>query len=374
MNPAPDHAAAPGFAPDAVGLPWWRRAVAQGVGYLLPNSMFLLLPLWFAWPRLDAVGVVVLILILVVTGVVMTGSAIAVEWPESWRWVWIGLLIALIGGIAAVTGDLGTFGYFNAYVTAVTAILVPWRQARILMICTTILGIGIAVHLGEIIPGVLAVMGLTVGFIIGLDLRSAAMKRQLDEAEERTAVMAVAAERERIGRDLHDILGHSLTTIAVKADLAGRLAERDADAARAEIQAVADVARQALADVRATASGMREVRLATEVAAARSILKSAGIKVETPSAMPTLPAAESELLGYVVREAVTNVLRHSGARTCRIELGDGFAQVSDDGAGFAPSTKRSGLRGLERRLSAAGWSLAVDSGGGVTVRAERKEP
>ncbi|NLE97185.1 MAG: sensor histidine kinase, partial [Propionibacterium sp.] len=272
----------------------------------------------------------------------------------------------------AYFGDnLSLMAYFTPYVTVAAAMLIPWRAARTVMLGVSTIGIGIAFYEAELLAGVLSATGLIVGFSIGQGLRNAAMERQLQEAEERTAVLAVAAERERIGRDLHDILGHSLTTIAIKADLASRLAERDIDAARSEIDDVAAVARQALADVRATASGMREVRLAAEIASARSVLGAAAIRAETPSALPVLDDETSELMGYVVREAVTNVLRHSGASRCRIVVDEDSVEISDDGAGFPAGTLRSGLRGLDDRLREAGWRLTITSDDGVTVRAEK---
>lgn len=366
-----DDTLAPGHDPDLAGLPWWRRAWRQGAGYFAPNLFFLLLPILFGWGLIPAWRMVLLIIVSVATGVVVLGSTIAVEWREGWRWAWLGLLMTLIASIAAVSGEPFNVAYFNAYVTCAAALLLRWRTARVVMLATTLLGVGLALVGQEMFPGVLAVMGLIVGHGVGTGIQQAATERALHEAQERTAVLAVAAERERIGRDLHDILGHSLTAIAIKADLAARLVGRDDDAARSEVGELASVARQALADVRATASGLREVRLTSEFAAARSVLKAAGIQVEAPSALPSVPDDESELMGYVLREAVTNVLRHSGASTCRIVVGEGLIEISDDGSGLPAGARRSGLQGLQERAEAAGWTLTVESLGGVTVRAER---
>ena len=131
------------------------------------------------------------------------------------------------------------------------------------------------------------------------------------------------------------------------------------------------IARQALGDVRATASAIREVRAANEVAGARSVLEAAGIEARLPSALPPLGDEVSALFGYVIREAVTNVVRHSDARTCTITVTEERVSVTDDGVGRSDATGGSGLAGLRRRVEAAGGRLEVDSarGAGTTVTA-----
>jgi two-component system sensor histidine kinase DesK len=194
---------------------------------------------------------------------------------------------------------------------------------------------------------------------------------ELRQTREQLAVAAVAAERERIGRDLHDILGHSLTAIAVKAGLARRLLDRDPAAAAAEISDVEQLARDALGDVRATASGYREVSLAGELSVAASVLRAAGIRAEIPQAVDGVDPADREIFGYVVREGVTNVVRHSDARTCRISLGERSIEIRDDGSDVRRSTgdQGSGLRGLTRRVDARGGTLAAGTqpGGGFLL-------
>ena len=195
---------------------------------------------------------------------------------------------------------------------------------------------------------------------------------KLRETQEQLAVAAVVAERERIGRDLHDILGHSLTAIAVKAGLARRLLERDAAAAAMEIADVERLAREALADVRATASGYREVSLAGELAVAAAVLQASGIRAELPRAVDAVNPAAREVFGYVIREAVTNVVRHSAARNCTVALEPNSIEIVDDGPG--PSAVEScgnGLSGLADRLAAVGGTIDAGPlpGGGFRVRA-----
>jgi hypothetical protein len=134
--------------------------------------------------------------------------------------------------------------------------------------------------------------------------------------------LAAENERTRIARDLHDLLGHSLTTITVKAGLARRLSERgESVRAAAKIGEVERLSRRTLADVRAAAAGHRDITLAGELATAREVLRAAGILAELPGSVDIVDASLSELFGWVVREGVTNVVRHSRATHCTISFG-----------------------------------------------------
>jgi two-component system, NarL family, sensor histidine kinase DesK len=186
---------------------------------------------------------------------------------------------------------------------------------------------------------------------------------ELSEAREELARNAVAEERLRFARDLHDLLGHSLSLIALKSELAGRLAERDPVRARAEMADVESAARRALAEVREAVSGYRQVGLSVALAEARAALSAAGIALTAPSGTPPLPGPVDAVLGWVVREATTNVLRHSGARTVTVGLGitdgDVALTVTDDGRGPAEEVAGggAGLAGLEERLAQLGGRL-----------------
>ena len=177
-------------------------------------------------------------------------------------------------------------------------------------------------------------------------------------AREENARLAVDEERNRFARDLHDILGHSLTVITVKAELAGRLMDQDPDRARAEMAEVERLSRDALADVRRAVGGYRELSLAGELARARNALDSAGIRADLPTAVEEVPGELRELFAWTVREGVTNVIRHSGASHCAVRLSDRAVRIEDDGAG-APEAAIGGigghgLAGLRERAAAAG--------------------
>lgn len=198
----------------------------------------------------------------------------------------------------------------------------------------------------------LAMYGMRAGMQQNAELRM---------AREQVASLAAEQERLRIARDLHDLLGHALTTVTVKAELASRLAERDPARAAVEMREVAALARQGLADVRATVSGYREVSLVTELATAREVLRAAGMSAELPAALDTVPGDLRELFGWVVREGVTNVVRHSRAQHVRVALDGRAIEVIDDGRG-SDSAPGSGLLGLRERVAAAGGRLEVHDG------------
>lgn len=205
--------------------------------------------------------------------------------------------------------------------------------------------------------------------------------RELRAAREELARRAVEEERLRFSRDLHDLLGHTLSVIVVKSEAARRLAPRNMEAALAQVTDIESVGRQALTEIREAVTGYREGSLATELDRARSALTAAGIEPRVRrSGAPLAPQAEA-LLGWVVREAVTNAVRHSGAAHCRITI-EGTPErvrltVDDDGAG-APAQPApegvggTGLQGLTERLAAAGGSLRAGPSprGGFTVTAE----
>ncbi|WP_295777217.1 sensor histidine kinase [uncultured Microbacterium sp.] len=191
--------------------------------------------------------------------------------------------------------------------------------------------------------------------------RNIAAMNALRATRDQMAQMAVERERSRVARDLHDILGHSLTVITVKTELAGRLIDVDAARAKAEVAEVEALARGALADVRATVAGYRGITVAGELAAARQALDAAGIAAELPTATENVPAERRELAGWIVREGVTNVIRHAHASRCRVRLSVRSVSIEDDGVGPASGagTAGSGLIGLRERVEAAGGRLML---------------
>jgi two-component system, NarL family, sensor histidine kinase DesK len=180
--------------------------------------------------------------------------------------------------------------------------------------------------------------------------------RALHDAQVKIAQLASQAERSRIRRDLHDLLGHSLTAITVKAALARRLASSDQAGAVREIREVEELSRQALADVRAAVSNYQEVTLAGELARGRELLRATGVVAELPTATDVVDPSHDQLLGWAVREGITNVARHAQATRCTVTLGSATVEIADDGIGGAASCGN-GLTGLRERVSATGGSV-----------------
>ncbi|HYK01840.1 MAG TPA: sensor histidine kinase [Thermoanaerobaculia bacterium] len=189
-------------------------------------------------------------------------------------------------------------------------------------------------------------------------------------AREEIEHLAKLAERERIARDLHDLLGHTLSLVILKSELASKLGERDPERAFREIRDVERISREALAQVRAAVSGYRSGGLAAEVQHARSALSSAGVTLETEITKAQLPPAHEAVLCLALREAMTNIVRHAGARRCRIAVDVANEQctltISDDGrGGNAPSG--SGLSGMRERVEVLGGTLTRDGHRGTTL-------
>ncbi|NGO48365.1 sensor histidine kinase [Streptomyces sp. YC419] len=216
--------------------------------------------------------------------------------------------------------------------------------------------------------------------------------RELRAAREELARRAVEEERLRFSRDLHDLLGHTLSVIVVKSEAVRRLIHRDLDAALVQVGDIESVGRQALTEIREAVTGYREGSLATELDRARSALRAAGIEPVVRQSGPPLAAQTEALLGWVIREAVTNAVRHSGATRCEIAVEVAAERVrvriSDDGRGQSavPAVPAeppplvpgiggiggTGLKGLTERLAVAGGSLEAGPGprGGFVVTAE----
>jgi len=225
-------------------------------------------------------------------------------------------------------------------------------------------------------PSLLVIMPVTV-FVICTIVTVEQIHQEKDAAlslsHDEVRRLAATAERERIGRDLHDLLGHTLSLITLKLELSRKLFDRDVDAAKREVEEAEKVARHALAEVRSAVTGIRATDLAAELASARLLLESSRVHLEYSASSIDMPAEIERGLSLVLREAVTNVARHADASCVQIGLVREHAavcmQISDNGRGGIASDGN-GMSGMRERVRAMGGSLSVDSprGNGTRLR------
>ncbi|EPD58736.1 sensor histidine kinase [Streptomyces sp. HGB0020] len=296
--------------------------------------------------------------------VVMTLLTIGLSMGYGGSWLYFFPLLGLATGAAMRGPWLGRIGLaLTALAAAVSVYRTGWNAS---------LNVAYGTFLSTMVTA--AILSLTEAV------------RELHEAREKLALQAVEKERLRFSRDLHDLLGHTMSVIVVKSEAARRLATRDLDAAIAQVTDIEAVGRQALTEIREAVTGYREGSLATELDRARSVLTAASVEpVVARSGTPLAPQTEA-LLGWVVREAVTNVVRHSGATRCAITVdstserarltvtdnGTGDTGTGEPSAASPPGIGGTGLKGLTERLAAAGGSLTAGPSprGGFTVSAE----
>ena len=322
-------------------------------------------------------------LVLVLAGfagfVVCYGNALVGPWDRiSWqqRVPW------LVGGAAIATalviGDRPDWGILFIFLAVVSGARLPEPQSVVALVLCAGLATGTMLIGGSEGWTALSV-GLSAGGIGFLFLLISRLARAYDElraAQEELAQAAVNEERLRFARDLHDLLGHSLSVISLKAQLAGRLLPDQPAEAAVHVGDLETVSREALQEVRAAVAGYARPTLAGELAGARTALEAAGIEPRLDATVD-LPEDVEELLAWTVREGTTNVLRHSGASMARIMVAGGgpnaAVEIVDDGGGADGDDDGRGLAGLRERASRLGGSVdagPLPDGGGFRLRVE----
>ncbi|MFI7107946.1 sensor histidine kinase [Nonomuraea sp. NPDC050227] len=284
-------------------------------------------------------------------------------------------------GVTAVIAVVSAFAFGGAWLTlpVYTVVLYgftlppAWALAGVGVNLAVVVSAGVLT--GDEFAGVV-VLGLqvvTLGVLFISIRNSRVLTLRLHEAQGEVARLAATEERLRIARDLHDLLGHSLSLIVLKSELAGRLAE-ESPQVRQEIADIESVARQALVEVREAVTGYRQRSLSEEIDGARSVLRAAGVRAEVRVSGTPLPDLLDGLFGWAVREGVTNVVRHARAARCEIQVTcDGehaTLEIMDDGRGGEPQGTGSGLGGLRERVTGAGGTMEAGGApkGGFRLR------
>lgn len=286
------------------------------------------------------------------------------------------LLLALAIGIRAV-GAPSSFDLLFVFFVAAAGMRLTARAALVVIVATAG-GLGIeAAVVGESSSAYAAkaLAVLAIGCMMLAFARQIRINAELHSARGEIRRLAASEERLRIARDLHDLLGHSLSVINLKSELAAKLVEQDPARAAAELADVQTVGRQALAEVREAVQGYRQLALDDALAGARTALSAAGIAYELEGPVPDLPPDVEEMFAWTVREGTTNVVRHSGAYRCAVRIRDGggraIVEVEDDGrAPERAAAAGSGLAGLTERAERLHGRLEAGAapGGGFRLR------
>ena len=276
-----------------------------------------------------------------------------------------------LAGLAVLGYSYTPYNYGMIGLQIYVAALLPFslrktRDVALLLIAVSasMVAQGYFLHMSGWGWGVCAFLALVAGGTNIIQVEQRRSAHQLRLADEQIAHLATVAERERIARDLHDVLGHTLSVVVLKSELAGKLLQHDPAQARKEIREVEHIARAALGEVRQTIGGYRSHGLGAEIERARSTLDAAGVGLECNSALPKLGPAEDTVLSLLVREAVTNIIRHASASCCRIAFQENGKEtmltIDDDGRGGA-FREGNGLRGMRERVESLGGQLRIDS-------------
>src|ERR1700694_3545816 len=296
-----------------------------------------------------------------------------------WVWFWTRILAGADQRFRAVAVAL------NALLIGSFTLMTPAKYGTLVVCVAVMAGAALRWRGGVSVVVVVAALGGILGVLRGVSALQASgevlndaivglaavarrflleANRQLTLAREQIARLAVGEERLRFARDLHDLLGHSLSVIALKSELAGRLIKSAPGLAAHEVEDIETVARGALREVREAVAGYRQPTLAAELAGANEALAAAGIEYHVDQDHTPLPPAVEAVLAWTVREGVTNVMRHSQATRCAIRIINvdrhATVEVVDDGRGGVPEAG-SGLRGLQERVVERGGALTAQS-------------
>jgi two-component system sensor histidine kinase DesK len=295
-------------------------------------------------------------------------------------WVRPPLSYLMLLGMATMGLVLGPSNTGASVFIIFTGAFIPWifERAKSAFIALGVLAVVIVIHALIFHPANgFSVTSLVVALGVGLSNTHFAVRNRADQklrlAHEEIERLAKVAERERIARDLHDVLGHTLTLISVKSTLAAKLLDKDVARAKSEIADIEKVSREAMAEIRNTLRGYSSYKLSDELQRAQAALESAGVAVNTESGEVPLTAAQESVAALIMREAVTNVVRHAQARNCSLRVarnnGACVLEIQDDGCGGF-SSEGNGLRGMRERVEALGGTFRYKTSAGTKLSFE----
>jgi two-component system sensor histidine kinase DesK len=359
-----------GLDTDVSGLLRYRRLVIR---VLL--VIFLLLPAVSLLTSRQKSGHPAFLILATLAFVALTDRTVLARTPEPGRYArWQWLLLPPLVALGAALFAIGGMAWLTALAVASAAVGRISRDGRATvlgLVCCTAIAVIISAATGlqfgnTVVAGAVVALGNLLAH--SAERRNVLMYR-LKETRAELARAAVAEERLRISRDLHDLLGHSLSLITLKAELAGRVIGTDPERAAREIAELETVARRSLTEVRQAVTSYRQPSLAAELVSSRRMLASAGIDCQfrVPGAY-SLPPAVDGLLAWTVREGATNIVRHAGARHARIVVEltgtEASACLSDDGAGPRGKTMAAIAASGPAAGAGAGGPAGADGGTG----------
>ena len=338
-----------------------------------PYVWLIFLSFFFFQPILSHAGLTEWLITITAT-LVFVAMYFALFWSPPWA------AYFLLGGMAAMGIGLARFNQGSSVFIIFCACFIPWVLAtsrRALIVLAALLA-ALAIDAAFFhAPASFWATSMIVALgVAGSNIHFAEKVRadtKLRMAHDEIEHLAKVAERERIARDLHDVLGHTLSLIIVKSTLAGKLVEKYPDKAKSEIADIEKVSREAMAEIRGTLRGYSTYKLTEELQRARAALGSAGVALRAETAEITLSPAQESVLALITREAVTNVVRHAHARHCWLKLssynGDCVLEIQDDGRGGFEA-EGNGLRGMRERIEALGGRLDRDTSAGTRLHFE----
>jgi two-component system sensor histidine kinase DesK len=346
----------------------WRR-------YFIYDELIWLVYLgfWFIQPYYDHFGLRQWVWLAVAIVLFISFFMLAHRGPRRFRWIWS--VAMLILGMVYVPINQSACGIFVFLAATLAELSETPSVVFYLLIGESLIVTGESwlLHL------TLWVWGTSVGLLLVMGVNRVRMTQKwqadakLRMAHDEIEKLAKTAERERIARDMHDVLGHSLSLIVLKSELAGHLIGSEPSRAALEIKEIEDTARGALAEVRRTLTGYRSEGFTAELTKAAKVLEAAGVHVNTPEKPPVLTARHEATLSMVLREAVTNIVRHAKASECSIELSSAkdttHLIIADNGRGNIRE-EGNGLRGMRERVQELGGRLLLESSRGTRLQIE----